>query len=147
MIAKQLADVGLSKVRMIGPDGQFEPVDYIQASGGAAEGNYVTFLAPDLKKIPAAAAFVKSFEAKYGPVSSYGPLAYEAANIILEAIKKVGKPDRAAIRDAVRMTKNYQGILGLPLSFDEKGDVAGGVIFVYQVKGSGFEQVKTLVVK
>ncbi len=58
---------------MIGPDGQFEPVDYVQASGGAAEGNYVTFLAPDLKKIPAAAAFVKSFEAKYGPVSSYGP--------------------------------------------------------------------------
>ena len=147
LIAKQLPDVGLSKVRMIGPDGQFEPVDYIQASGGAAEGNYVTFLAPDLKKIPAAAAFVKSFEAKYGPVSSYGPLAYEAANIILEAIKKVGKPDRAAIRDAVRMTKDYRGILGLPLSFDEKGDVAGGVIFVYQVKGSGFEQVKTLVVK
>jgi branched-chain amino acid transport system substrate-binding protein len=45
------------------------------------------------------------------------------------------------------MTKDYRGILGLPLSFDEKGDVAGGVIFVYQVKGSGFEQVKTLVVK
>ena len=45
---------------------------------------------------------MNSFEAKYGPVSSYGPLAYEAANIILEAIKKVGKPDRAAIRDAVR---------------------------------------------
>ena len=73
LIAKQLPDVGLSKVRMIGPDGQFEPVDYIQASGGAAEGNYVTFLAPDLKKIPAAAAFVKAFEAKYGPVSSRRP--------------------------------------------------------------------------
>jgi branched-chain amino acid transport system substrate-binding protein len=147
LIAKQLPDVGLGKVKMIGPDGQFEPVDYIQASGGAAEGNYVTFLAPDLKKIPAAATFVKSFEAKYGPVSSYGPLAYEAANIILEAIKKVGKPDRAAIRDAVRATKEYKGILGIPLTFDDKGDVAGGVIFVYQVKGTGFEQVKTIVVK
>ena len=94
LIAKQLADVGLSKVRMIGPDGQFEPVDYIQASGGAAEGNYVTFLAPDLKKIPAARVAAKSFEAKYGPVSSYGPLAYEAANIILEEIKKVGLTGR-----------------------------------------------------
>lgn len=146
LIAKQLPDVGLN-VRMIGPDGQFEPVDYIQASGGAAEGNYVTFLAPDLKKIPQAAAFVKAFEAKYGPVSSYGPLAYEAANIILEAIKKVGKADRAAVRDAIRATKNYQGILGVPISFDDKGDVAGGVIFVYQVKGTGFEQIKTIVVK
>jgi branched-chain amino acid transport system substrate-binding protein len=132
---------------MIGPDGQFEPVDYIQASGGAVEGNYVTFLAPDMKKVPAAVEFVKAFEAKYGPLSSYGPLAYEGANIILEAIKKAGKADRAAVRDAVRATKNYRGILGVPISFDEKGDVAGGVIFVYQVKGAGFEQVKTLVVK
>jgi branched-chain amino acid transport system substrate-binding protein len=146
LIAKQLPDVGLD-VRMIGPDGQFEPVDYIQASGGAVEGNYVTFLAPDMKKVPAAVEFVKAFEAKYGPLSSYGPLAYEGANIILEAIKKAGKADRAAVRDAVRATKNYRGILGVPISFDEKGDVAGGVIFVYQVKGAGFEQVKTLVVK
>ena len=41
LIAKQLPDVGLT-CRMMGPDGQFEPVDYIQASAGAAEGNYVT---------------------------------------------------------------------------------------------------------
>lgn len=147
LIAKQLPDVGLSKVRMIGPDGQFEPVDYIQASGGAAEGNYVSFLVPDLKKVPAAAGFVKAFETKYGTLSSYGPLAYEAANIILGAIKKVGKADRAAVRDAVRATKNYKGILGIPISFDEKGDVAGGVIYFYQVKGTGFEQIKTIVVK
>lgn len=147
LIAKQLPDVGLSKVRIIGPDGQFEPIDYIQASGGAAEGNYVTFLAPDLEKIPAAANFRTAFKAKYGVASSYGPLAYEAANIILEAIKKAGKADRAAVRDAVRATKNYRGILGVPITFDDKGDVTGGVIFVYQVKGAGFEQVKTIVVK
>ncbi len=65
LIAKQLPDLGLD-VRMIGPDGQFEPKDYIEASGGAAEGNYVTFLAPDMRKVPAAARFVKAFEAKYG---------------------------------------------------------------------------------
>jgi branched-chain amino acid transport system substrate-binding protein len=146
LVAKQLPDVGLN-VRMIGPDGQFEPVDYVQASGGAAEGNYVSFLVPDLKKIPAATAFTKAFEAKYGPVSSYGPLAYEAANIILESIKKVGKADRAAVRDAVRATKSYKGILGVPISFDDKGDVAGGVIYFYRVKGAGFEQVKQITVK
>ena len=97
---------------MIGSDGLFEPKDYIEASGGAAEGNYVSFLAPDMKKVPAAASFVKAFEAKYGPLSSYGPLAYEAANIILEAVKKIGKADRAAVRDAVRATRNYRGDAG-----------------------------------
>jgi len=146
LFAKQLHDVGLD-VRMIGADGIFEVKDYIEASGGAAEGNYVTFLAPDMRKLPSGAKFVKAFETKYGPLSSYGPLAYEAANIILEAVKKAGKPDRAAVRDAVRATKNYQGVLGAPLSFDDKGDVAGGMIFVYQVKGMGFQQVKTIVVK
>ena len=141
LMAKQLPDVGLN-VRMIGPDGLFEPVDYIQASAGAAEGNFVTFFVPDMKKVPGAAQFVKAFEAKYGTLSSYGPLAYEATNIILEAVKKAGKTDRAAVRDAVRATRNYNGILGLPISFDGKGDVATPTLYVYQVKGKNFELVK-----
>src|SRR5262245_26506189 len=65
LMAKQLPDVGLADVKMIGPDGQFEPVDYIQASAGGAEGNYVTFFVPDMKKLPAANDFVKAFEAKH----------------------------------------------------------------------------------
>jgi branched-chain amino acid transport system substrate-binding protein len=142
LMSKQLPDVGL-KARMIGPDGQYEPVDYIQASAGGAEGNYVTFFVPDMKKIPAAANFVKSFEAKYGPLSSYGPIAYEGANILLEAIKKAGKADRAAVRDAVRASK-HKGILGMEITFDAKGDVATPSLSVYQVKGKGFELVKTV---
>ena len=142
LMAKQLPDVG-HKARMIGPDGLFEPVDYVKAAAGSAEGNYVTFFVPDMKKIPAAVSFVKSFEAKYGAISSYGPLAYEGANILLEAIKKVGKADRAAIRDAVRATK-HNGILGMEIKFDAKGDVATPSLSVYQVKGLGFELVKTV---
>jgi branched-chain amino acid transport system substrate-binding protein len=142
-LVKQLSDVGLS-VPVMGPDGQFEPVDYIQASGGAAEGNYVSFLVPDVRTMPTAQAFTKAFEAKYGPVSSYGPLAYEAANILLTAIQHVGKPDRAAIRDAVRATKGYQGLLGAAVSFNDKGDVDTQNIYIYQVKGPDFVQVKAL---
>jgi branched-chain amino acid transport system substrate-binding protein len=142
-LVKQLPDVGLS-VPVMGPDGQFEPVDYIQASGGAAEGNYVSFLVPDVRTMPTAQAFTKAFEAKYGPVSSYGPLAYEAANILLTAIQHVGKPDRAAIRDAVRATKGYQGLLGAAVSFNDKGDVDTQNIYIYQVKGPDFVQVKAL---
>jgi branched-chain amino acid transport system substrate-binding protein len=143
LLVKQLPDAGLT-LPVMGPDGLFEPVDYIQASGGAAEGNYVSFLVPDVRKVPAAQAFAKAFEAKYGSVSSYGPLAYEAANILLTAIQKVGKPDRAAIRDAVRATKGYQGILGNSVTFNDKGDVDTHNIYIYQVKGPDFVQVKAL---
>jgi branched-chain amino acid transport system substrate-binding protein len=143
LMAKQLPDVGLN-AKMIGPDGQFEPIDYVEASAGGAEGNYVTFFVPDMKKLPAAENFVKAFESKHGALSSYGPLAYEAANILLEAVKTAGKADRAAVRDAVRATKDYKGILGFPIGFDVKGDVATPTLSVYQVKGKGFELVKSV---
>ena len=94
--------------------------------------------------MPTAQAFTRAFEAKYGPVSSYGPLAYEATNILLTAIQHVGKPDRAAIRDAVRATKGYQGLLGAAVSFNEKGDVDTQNIYIYQVRGPDFVQVKAL---
>jgi branched-chain amino acid transport system substrate-binding protein len=143
LLVKQMPDVGLT-APVMGPDGLFEPVDYIQASGGAAEGNYVSFLVPDVRQVPAAQAFAKAFQAKYGAVSSYGPLAYEAANILLTAIQKVGKPDRAAIRDAVRATKGYQGLLGNAVTFNDKGDVDTQNIYIYQVKGPDFIQVKAI---
>ena len=100
-----------------------------------------------LKKVPAAQAFAKAFEAKYGPVSSYGPLAYEATNLMLSAIEQVGSADRAAIRDAVRTTENYEGILGFPITFDDKGDVQGANVYIYQVQGLGFEQVGSVSLK
>ena len=143
LIAKQLADVGL-KAKIMGSDTLYEPVDFVQAAGGAAEGSYVTFFVPDMKKIPAAASFVKTFEGKYGSISSYGPLAYEAANILIESIKKAGKADRAAVRDAMRKVNGYKGILGQPIAFDAKGDVATQSLAVYQVKGTGFQLVKTI---
>jgi branched-chain amino acid transport system substrate-binding protein len=146
LLVKQLPDVGL-ETRVIGPDGQYEPVDYIEASAGAAEGNYVSFLVPDLKKVPTATAFAEAFEEQYGPVSSYGPLAYEATNLMLSAIEQVGEPDRAAIRDAVRATENYEGILGFPISFDDKGDVVGANVYIYQVQGTGFELVSSVSLK
>jgi ABC-type branched-subunit amino acid transport system substrate-binding protein len=52
-----------------------------------------------------------------------------------------------AVRDAVRATKGYRGILGQDITFNEKGDVANPVLYVYQVKGKGFELIKPVVVK
>ena len=146
LLVKQLPDVGL-ETPVIGPDGQYEPVDYIEASAGAAEGNYVSFLVPDLKKVPTATAFAEAFEAEYGPLSSYGPLAYEATNLTLSAIEQAGELDRAAIRDAVRATENYTGILGFPITFDDKGDVVGANVYIYQVQGTGFELVSSVSLK
>jgi branched-chain amino acid transport system substrate-binding protein len=143
LIAKQMRELGYQQPLM-GIDPLYEPEDFIKASGGAAEGAAVSFVGPDIRTTPAAASFVAAFEGKWGPVSSYGPQAYEAANIILTAAQKVGSTDRAAVRDAVRQTKEYQGILGVPITFNEKGDVAGGTIFIFRVKDGAFVQDKVI---
>src|SRR2546430_6031198 len=48
-------------------------------------------------------------------------LAYEAMKVALAAIERAGSKDRAAIRDAIFATRNYDGILGT-WSFTPTGD-------------------------
>ena len=40
--------------------------------------------------------------------------------------------------------KDYKGILGFPVSFDEKGDLLGGATYFFRVNGKEFEQVAVL---
>jgi hypothetical protein len=43
----------------------------------------------------------------------------------------------------VRASK-HNGILGMEITFDDKGDVATPALSVYQVKGAGFDLVKSV---
>ncbi len=52
-------------------------------------------------------------------MGAYGIYAYEAANIILEALKKVGPDDKVSMAKTIREMK-YEGILGTT-TFDENG--------------------------
>ena len=111
LIAKQLPDVGLN----VPHDRPRWPVRAHRLCPGLCRrrrGQLRHVLCAGHEEGPCRGEFVKAFEAKHGALSSYGPLAYEATNIMLEAVKKAGKPDRALIRDAVRATKDYKGILG-----------------------------------
>ncbi len=57
-------------------------------------------------------AYKKMYEAKYGPVSTFGGHAYDAIHIIALAIKK-GATDRQTLRDEIEKTKNFIGITGI----------------------------------
>lgn len=55
-------------------------------------------------------SFVHDYEAKYGkPPATFAGNAYDAVNMIAEAIRKAG-PDRAKIRDAIEALKDYVGV-------------------------------------
>ncbi len=57
-------------------------------------------------------AYKKMYEAKFGPVSTFGGHAYDAFNIIEMAIKK-GATNRASLRNNIEKTKNFVGITGI----------------------------------
>lgn len=123
-LIKDMRNVGMTseQVKFMGPDGTFEQA-LIDAAGKDAEGVYATFGGVPPKELTGTGkTWYENYKSKFNtepePYAAYG---YEAGKAIIGAIGKVCKNDRAAIRDAVMATKDFQGLLGT-WSFDENGD-------------------------
>ncbi|HWQ13095.1 MAG TPA: branched-chain amino acid ABC transporter substrate-binding protein [Roseiflexaceae bacterium] len=129
----------------MGPDGIYEQA-FIEAAGpDVAEGTYVTFGGvPPTQLTGAGKEWYDEYKAKYGSEPEvYAVYGYEAANVAMAAINKVCAKDRAAIRDAVFATKDFEGVLGT-WSFDENGDTTLTTMSGAQVKAGKFEFVSVL---
>ena len=69
---------------------------------------------------------------------------YEAAKVLLEAAKKVGKKDREAIRKAVLATKDFdKGAIG-KWGFDADGDTTLQILTISKVEGWPLKPVHTV---
>ena len=144
LLVRQLKELG-HKAVFLGPDGLFEPEDFIKAAGGTAEGSIVTALAAPPESVPAAKDFIKKYEAKYGTIGPYSLNVYDGVNIIFAAIKRAGKLDRKAIAAEVGKTKNYKGISsGHTITFNEKGDNVNASVYVYKVQDGKFNLIKEI---
>jgi branched-chain amino acid transport system substrate-binding protein len=148
VISKQMKAAGL-KVPLMGGDGIVDPT-YVKVAGAAAEGDYATNVGGPPEKLATAAKFISDYNAAHyaEPFSAYGPEAYDAANVIINAMAKVlaGKTSidtsvRKAIIDAVAAT-NIQGATGT-ISFDQYGDTTNKVITVYKVEKGTFTPLQT----
>ena len=139
-LIRQKAKLGIS-AKFLGSDGQFEPTLITLATPEAAEGVYLTTLGGDIHQIPTAKAFVESFEKKYGRMGVYSYYVFEATNVALEAIRRAGKKNRAAVLAAMHGMKEFSGILGTH-TFDSKGDTTLRTIGVYTVRNGKFEFVE-----
>lgn len=134
-LAKQAYDV-MPKMPKGGGDGVYSGAMLKGAGFPASDGWYATIAGPHLLANPEVQPFVKSFAAKYNKQpGDYSITAYDAALVILDAIKRVaatGKtPDRHNIRDAIQASnlKTLQG----PISFDQNGDIKSRIVSVFQV--------------
>ena len=141
-----MKEFGIDAV-FFGTEGARDKQDFIAAAEGAAEGAYVYHFSPDIFAIPEAQGYIKSFEKKYGTISGFGPPAYEAMNILLTAINEAAKDGQISRKEVIQClheTKGYEGILGFPVTFDEKGDLKGGATYFFQVVGGDFKQITVM---
>ncbi len=132
LLARQMKRVGI-RAYFMSDDGCYTAKDFIQAGGRATNGCYVTYAKkPD-------AQWVKRFESCYGPCQTFSPQAYDATNILLEAVTQVAKKQtdgsliigKKALRDKVAGIQ-YKGITG-KIAFNSHGDRTGSVVVIYKV--------------
>ena len=82
--------------------------------------------------MPGGKTFGDAFTAKYGQIQLYAPYVYDAVMVMVDAMKRASSTEPAKYLAEVGKT-DFQGVTA-KIQFDEKGDLKGGSISLYQVK-------------
>ncbi len=149
LIAKTAQDIdGMDGVILASADGVQSP-DFLEAAGDAAEGMYVS--GPDLGFGNSLYdTFLNDYQETYGtePLSVFHAHAYDATNLILDAIEEVAVESggtlsigRQALIDAVEATSAMDGITGTISCTGNGGDCADPKISVSEVIGGEFDAI------
>jgi branched-chain amino acid transport system substrate-binding protein len=136
LLIKQFKAVG-GTAPFIGGDGIMSE-ELIKIGGPATEGTYATF-GPDTGKSASAGGFNANYRQRFGEPGVYSIYAYDATNILLQAIRTAGTTDGRQLSRAIR-AGDYNGALG-HIRFDAKGDVQGSSYVIWKVEGGKWRQV------
>lgn len=141
LLAEQRSDAGLEDLVFMGADGIFGP-EFINLAGDAAEGVYASSPIPTSEEYD---AFVARYEEVFGlePTAAFHAYAYDAANMLLDAVEAVGEIDadgnlvisRSDLLDFIHSYGADEPVLGLSgeLSCDGTGECALGGFNFYEV--------------
>ncbi len=135
LISKQARDLGLT-VPLLGVDG-WESSELISIGGAAVEGAYFSTHYSAENQAPGVAAFNARFRSRWGHDSdALSALAYDAAMVLADAIKRAGTTESAKLRDALAGTKDYAGATG-KITFDAQRNPTKSAV-VLTVKNGRF---------
>ncbi len=140
-LVKQLKALGLNAKFMMG-DGGYTP-KLIELAGAAAEGTYASLPGVPLDQMPGGKDFSQRYEAKFKqPIQLYAPYCYDAVNVMIAAMQKAGSAEPAKyLPDLAKI--EYDGVTA-KITFDEKGDLKGGAITLYQVQQGKWQALQTM---
>ncbi len=135
-LLKQGRELGMKAVFSFGDGACTEKMQ--ELAGDAAEG-----LLCSQAGIPPQAAskkFLDAYKKRFNqdPIL-YAPFTYDAANLIIEAMKKADSPDPAKYLPELQKI-SFNGATG-PISFDAKGDRKDAEITIFTMKGGKIEPI------
>jgi branched-chain amino acid transport system substrate-binding protein len=116
LICKQARDLGLT-APLLGTDG-WESSEFIAIGGKAVEGCYlVTHYSAEN-----GSSVVKDFNTRYQqrwgtPSNALSALGYDAAKLLIDALRRAGTTEPAKVRDALAATRGFPGAAGT-ITFD-----------------------------
>jgi branched-chain amino acid transport system substrate-binding protein len=139
-MAKQAKQLGL-KAKMLAGDGVCSP-EFAKLAGDAADIMTCSMAGEAVEKLAKGEEFKAKYKAKFNQdVQIYSPYSYDGVYVIVDAMKRAGKPDRAAITAAMPAT-DYTGVTG-KIAFDANGDIKNGAISMFNFKDGKMNYLST----
>lgn len=134
LIIKQARAMGISQP-ITGGDG-FAAPELLEIAGAKALNDvYFTTAYTTVTDDEIVKNFVDSYKAEYGKdPDMFAALAFDATNILIEAIGKTPTGNAIAVKDALITIKNYKGVTG-KISFDKLHNAIKSVLVVELVDG------------
>lgn len=135
LIVKQARELGIKSV-FLGGDG-WDSQDILNNAGDAINGSFVSTHFSAESQDPMIVDFLKAHIEKYGEEPSVlTALGYDAARVMVDAIKRAGSTDKEAIKNAINSTKDFKGVTGT-ITLDENRNPVKDA-FVLEAKDGKF---------
>ena len=136
LFAQQLKSAGY-KGDFVAADGSFD------SSNFKFPGAYVTYYGADVNKVAAAKPYLAAFTKQFGQTLGFGPPGFTAMEMLAVAVSRScadGKTSRAEVRRLLPKVKLTNSVLGIPISFDNEGDLFRGPkkgVTLFQIQSDG----------
>ncbi|HEX5601035.1 MAG TPA: ABC transporter substrate-binding protein [Pyrinomonadaceae bacterium] len=139
LIAKQARDKGIT-VPLIGGDG-WDSEQLYKIGGTALNGSYFTNHYSPYDTEPKVVKFVNDYKKRYnGTPDALAATAYDAANIMFDAIKRSKSLSGPDIRDALAATNAFPGVTGT-VTFNQNRDAVKPIVMI-EIKDGGTYAVR-----
>ncbi|ANS76940.1 branched chain amino acid ABC transporter substrate-binding protein [Paenibacillus yonginensis] len=142
LIVKQARDKGITAPVMGGD--ALDSSGMVDIAKDDIVGTLYSSVSTDITKTDPGKKWADQYEQKFGKKpEGYSAYAYDSMSVMLEAVKKSIEdnggqlPAREKIRDAVRATKDFEGV-ATKVSFDDIGDNSYAKVFIYKFEAASY---------